>query len=123
NSAKNAVLRSIRDHLPPQLVVATTDLTLLPMIPVSTGNWVFVPCGDCTQADDQEILTRYVIACRLEGLDKKEILGRLYQEATEKQGPNREQTQTIHVHAQEIVREHENKELRPIRKSRQKHPI
>ena len=46
--------------------VGSTDRDLFTLIPGITGTWTFVPLGDRTMAPCLEVLTRYLMLCRLE---------------------------------------------------------
>jgi hypothetical protein len=60
------VLTWLRSHEPTDSVVGSTDRDLLTLIPGITGTWTFVPLGDRSMAPNLEILTRYLMLCRLE---------------------------------------------------------
>jgi hypothetical protein len=60
------VLTWLRSHEPTGSVVGSTDRDLLTLIPGITGTWTFVPLGDRSMAPNLEILTRYLMLCRLE---------------------------------------------------------
>jgi hypothetical protein len=61
------VLSWTRSHLPPDVVIGSNDGYLLMLIPAIAGTWTFVPLGDRSMASNAEILTRYLLLCRLEG--------------------------------------------------------
>jgi hypothetical protein len=61
------VLLWARSHLPADVVIGSNDGNLLTLIPAIAGTWTFVPLGDRSMASDKEILTRYLLLCRLEG--------------------------------------------------------
>lgn len=64
---KMDALTWLRSHEPTTgLVVGSTDRDLLTLIPGITGTWTFVPLGDRSMAPNLEILTRYLMLCRLE---------------------------------------------------------
>ena len=61
------VLFWVRSHLPPDAVIGSDDSKLILLIPPIAGTWTFVPLGDRSMASNAEILTRYLLLCRLEG--------------------------------------------------------
>jgi hypothetical protein len=61
------VLIWVRSRLPPGSVIGSNDGSLLMLIPAVAGTWTFVPFGDRSMASNEEILTRYLLVCRLEG--------------------------------------------------------
>jgi hypothetical protein len=67
SSPRYQALLWVRQHVDPGRVVGTLDPELVAMVPGVAGTWNFVPVGDRTMATNEEILTRYVIAARLEG--------------------------------------------------------
>jgi hypothetical protein len=56
----------LRSHESTGSVVGSTDRDLLTLIPGIIGTWTFVPLGDRSMAPNLEILTRYLMLCRLE---------------------------------------------------------
>jgi hypothetical protein len=63
----------LRSHEPTGSVVGSTDRDLLTLIPGITGTWTFVPLGDRSMAPNLEILTRYLMLCRLENLSWPDV--------------------------------------------------
>jgi hypothetical protein len=61
------VLVWARSHLPADAVIGSNDGNLLTLIPAIAGTWTFVPLGDRSMASNDEILTRYLLLCRLQG--------------------------------------------------------
>src|SRR5207249_931355 len=61
------VLLWVRSHLPLDSVIGSNDGNLLMLIPAIAGTWTFVPMGTRSMASNAEILTRYLLLCRLEG--------------------------------------------------------
>lgn len=71
---KMDVLTWLRSHQPTTgLVVGSTDRDLLTLIPGITGTWTFVPFGARTMASNVEILTRYLMLCRLENRSWQDV--------------------------------------------------
>ena len=63
----------LRSRIPPDTVVGSTDGDVLTLIPGITGTWTFVPVGDLSMATSTEILLRYLVLCRLEGRDWRDV--------------------------------------------------
>ena len=76
-SSRQRVMAWLRMNVSPDEVVGTTDRVLIDLIPGVTGNWVFVANGDLTTVSDEEVMTRYILASRLEGADAEEVRNRL----------------------------------------------
>jgi hypothetical protein len=75
-----AVLMWLREHVPADSVLGSTDRDLLTLIPGITGMWTFVPLGDRSMASTQEILTRYLMLARLQGQSWTDVEGALTSE-------------------------------------------
>ncbi|HEY3823647.1 MAG TPA: hypothetical protein VGL82_03770 [Bryobacteraceae bacterium] len=67
------VLIWARSHLSSDAVIGSNDGNLLTMIPAIDGVWTFVPRGDRSMASSEEILTRYLLLCRLEGWNWQKV--------------------------------------------------
>jgi hypothetical protein len=61
------VLLWVRSHLAPDAVIGSDGGNLLTLIPAIAGTWTFVPLGDRSMASNAEILTRYLLLCRVQG--------------------------------------------------------
>jgi hypothetical protein len=73
SDSRMATLLWIREHLPPQTVIGSSDDRLFLLIPAVTGNWTFVPMGLRSMAPTREILLRYLLLSALEGKQWHEI--------------------------------------------------
>jgi hypothetical protein len=80
------VLTWLRSHEPSGSVVGSADRDLLTLIPGVTGAWSFVPLGDRSMAPNVDILTRYLLLCRLENRSWPDIESELTSD--EKSAPN-----------------------------------
>ncbi len=67
------VLLWVRTHSSPDAVVGSKDGNLLTLIPGIAQTWTFVPLGDRSMASTEEILTRYLLLCRMEGRNWPEV--------------------------------------------------
>jgi hypothetical protein len=67
------VLLWVRSHLPPDVVIGSDDGYLFSLIPGIAGTWTFVPVANRSMASTEEILTRYLLLCRLEGRNWPEV--------------------------------------------------
>lgn len=66
-----------RRNLPSDSVISSGDPAVALLIPAIAGTWNFVPVGDRTMATKDEILIRYILASKLEGLSQEEALERM----------------------------------------------
>ena len=67
------VLLWVRSHLPPDVVIGSNDGHLLSLTSGIAGTWTFVPVANRSLASNEEILTRYLLLCRLEGRNWPEV--------------------------------------------------
>jgi hypothetical protein len=77
SSSRMQTLLWARDHLPVRSVIGTSDAELIMLIPSITGSWTFVPSLYRTSANDQEILSRYLLLGKLEGRDNVSLVTEL----------------------------------------------
>ena len=54
-------------------MIGSNDGNLLTLIPAIAGTWTFVPLGDRSMASNEEILTRYLLLCRLQGRNWQDV--------------------------------------------------
>ena len=67
------IIEELKNFAPKDSVVASTDPQVLTLLPALSSLWTFVPLGDRTQASNEEILLRYLVARKLEGATVDEV--------------------------------------------------
>jgi hypothetical protein len=80
SSSRMATMTWIREHLPTEAVVGSSDDRFFMLIPVVTGNWNFVPIATRSMATKQEILMRYLLVAKMEGKQWDQVLADLTRE-------------------------------------------
>jgi len=71
----------IREHIPVDKVIGTTDPELVMLLPGIAGNWTFMPMATRSMADGVEDMKRYFILAQLESVDLEQAKAQLLKPA------------------------------------------